>query len=96
MARTLSFVYHQDAMRPHLVRCLENEEMDCFPIARNRRNGTAHFDKIPVYCICRCPDDGSKMIQCDGKNCTEWFHQSCIGSNTIERKKWYCSKYLLE
>ena len=35
------FVYHQDSMRPHLVRCLENKEMDCFPITRNRRVGIA-------------------------------------------------------
>ena len=87
------FVYHQDSMRPHLVRCLENKEMDYFPITRNRRIGTARYDKIAVYCVCRCPDDGSTMIQCDGP-CKEWFHQSCIGTNTLKQKKWYCSKCL--
>ena len=87
------FVYHQDFMRPHLVRCLENKEMDYFPITRNRRIGTAQYDKIAVYCVCRCPDDGSTMIQCDGP-CKEWFHQSCIGTNTLKQKKWYCSKCL--
>jgi len=64
------FVYHQDAMRPLLVCCLENKKMDYFPIARNRRNGTARYDKMAVYCMCRYPDDGSKMIQCGGKNCS--------------------------
>ena len=29
----------------------------------------------PVYCICRKPDRGDLMVQCD--TCTEWFHGSC-------------------
>ncbi|KAI8825675.1 uncharacterized protein EV422DRAFT_513808 [Fimicolochytrium jonesii] len=30
-----------------------------------------------VWCICRQPDSGKFMIQCD--NCSEWFHGSCVG-----------------
>lgn len=30
-----------------------------------------------VFCICRGPDDGSLMIECN--YCTEWFHTRCIG-----------------
>ena len=85
------FVYCQDSMRPHLVHCLEKKEMVCFPISRNRRIGTARYDEIAVYCVCRCPDDGSTMIQCDGKKCKDWFHQSCIDTSTLnKRKKWFC------
>ena len=29
----------------------------------------------PVYCICRKPDRGDLMIQCD--SCSEWFHGTC-------------------
>ena len=41
--------------------------------SHNQRIGTARYDKIAVYCVCRSPDpdDGSTMIQCDGKNCKE-------------------------
>ena len=28
------------------------------------------------YCICRGPDDGTFMIQCD--ECREWFHGKCV------------------
>jgi hypothetical protein len=28
-----------------------------------------------IWCYCKQPDDGSKMIGCDGKHCTiVWFH----------------------
>ncbi|KND00230.1 uncharacterized protein SPPG_04564 [Spizellomyces punctatus DAOM BR117] len=30
-----------------------------------------------VYCMCREPDYGKFMIQCD--NCEEWFHGKCVG-----------------
>ena len=34
------------------------------------------------FCICRLPDDGSLMVQCD--DCLEWFHGSCVG---VDKKK---------
>ncbi|KAI8916586.1 hypothetical protein DFJ77DRAFT_460468 [Powellomyces hirtus] len=38
----------------------------------------AHNEKGQrVYCLCRQPDSGKFMIQCD--NCEEWFHGSCVG-----------------
>lgn len=41
-------------------------------------------DKLPPdtmadanqFCICRGPDTGSFMIQCD--ECREWYHESCV------------------
>ncbi|KAJ1547345.1 CXXC-type zinc finger protein 1, partial [Cladochytrium tenue] len=30
-----------------------------------------------VYCVCRRPDDGSFMINCD--SCKDWYHGRCIG-----------------
>lgn len=41
-----------------------------------------HVNKVPVdtnnaqFCICRGPDTGSFMIQCD--ECRDWFHGSCV------------------
>jgi len=32
--------------------------------------------KVKLYCVCRRPDDGSPMVQCDV--CKEWFHCRCI------------------
>ena len=32
---------------------------------------------IDVYCYCRCPDDGSKMVLCDGA-CGQWYHLNCL------------------
>ena len=87
-----SFVYRQDSMREHLVHCLENKLMVCFPVIKERRSGTARFDTVSVYCYCRLPDDGSPMVQCDGKGCKEWFHQSCITTKVVTGQKWYCLK----
>ena len=36
----------------------------------------------PVYCICRKPDRGDLMVQCD--TCTEWFHGTCVGITATE------------
>ncbi|KAI9733215.1 MAG: hypothetical protein M1818_007333 [Claussenomyces sp. TS43310] len=35
-----------------------------------------------TYCICRGPDDHSKMVQCE--SCEEWYHIRCI-----EMKEWW-------
>jgi len=33
-----------------------------------------------VYCFCKGPDDGSKMMCCENKNCKagQWFHLKCL------------------
>jgi hypothetical protein len=34
---------------------------------------------VPVYCICRQPDDPERnMLGCDG-GCDDWFHWDCMG-----------------
>ena len=37
-----------------------------------------------VFCICRSPDDGRLMIQC--QLCLEWFHHHCIGFTQAKAK----------
>ena len=50
-----------------------------------------------VYCVCRKPDDGTKMVQC-GK-CKEWYHMACLNLtvrelNDMSKKKnqYVCSR----
>ena len=59
----------------------------------------AWAEKLPsanseeVYCICRQPEDGHFMIQCD--KCDEWFHGRCVGVSSAEGvalDKYYCPK----
>ena len=50
-------------------------------------------DSDVVACICKGPDDGRPMIQCD--NCHSWLHVDCV-TREEERSqlpdKWYCWK----
>ncbi len=39
-------------------------------VFRTKRPGPARTLKIPVYCYCRCADDGQGMVGCDG--CEDW------------------------
>lgn len=88
------FVFNSDLMRNHLVNCIENKKMQPFPTVRERRHlmGTS-IVVIDVYCHCRCPDTGSKMVCCDGK-CRQWYHFDCLSPTaqvvTLKKRKWYC------
>lgn len=53
-------------------------------------------ERIHVYCTCRQPDDGCKMIQCTTCKC--WYHCNCMKFSSrlvksIENSKnpWYCT-----
>lgn len=52
--------------------------------------GAEKSKSVKLYCVCRKPDDGTPMFQCDG--CEEWFHQRCVGVNLskLKNKKAYC------
>ena len=52
--------------------------------------GAERSKGVKLYCVCRRPDDGTPMFQCDG--CQEWFHQRCVGVNLskLKNKKAYC------
>jgi hypothetical protein len=71
--------YEQKSLRQHLLQCITRQKMSTFPHATKRavkKVTAARTEKIPVFCVCRLPDDGSQMIKCN--SCNEWFHQSCI------------------
>ena len=46
------------------------------PFDVNTRPKRNKIQKIRVYCTCRRPHDGTKMIKC--VNCSEWFHPNCL------------------
>ena len=50
--------------------------MTAFPTSASRLPKASIRKNIPVYCICRYINDGSKMIQCD--ICQQWFHVACM------------------
>ena len=45
--------------------------------------------EVQVYCYCQYPDDGSKMVACDGE-CGNWFHVKCINATVHRNRKWHC------
>ena len=67
--------YHNDQMRSHLMKCLENGVVEPFPATKCGARHPRSIQTVEVYCHCRMPDGNSKMIQCLA--CREWFHQHC-------------------
>ena len=54
---------------------------------------TRRKQKQDVYCMCRKPDDGQFMIQCD--RCDEWYHGRCVEvaqADGMAMDKYYCPK----
>lgn len=47
-----------------------------------------------VYCICRRPDDGEKLIACESGDdvCpyNGWFHLACQGLEEVPEGEWWC------
>ena len=91
-------IYDQSAMRNHLVRCIEKGKMTPFPSSTGRKHGTTTKTTVPVYCVCRMIDDGTKMIECC--KCKEWYHLACaeverdyiIGNKKLD---WFCHRCLI-
>ena len=39
-------------------------------------------DPNKLWCLCRRPDDGKFMIECD--ECGEWLHNDCVGLSSSQ------------
>ena len=69
------FLFNQDSLRQHLMKCLQLGEMTMFPVKRTRRNAgrIKSKDIIEIHCSCRMPEvPGVDMIECS--KCNRWFH----------------------
>ena len=78
--------FHEHQMQSHLLSCINDQHMKPFPsTARLRRHPVAALTRsINVYCSCRLPDTGDRMLQCD--SCQRWYHFTCV------YRFWQCSQ----
>ena len=76
-------VYDTERLRPHLVKCLDNNAMKTFPKLYGKRmlRYQLKLSTIELYCICRMPYNEKsnryedQMVECF--QCLSWFHVSC-------------------
>ena len=92
------YQFAQAGMRPHLLKCLEAQTIEMFPVLRKRRSKARIIratQKISVHCTCRMPGMKSKMIQCS--LCEEWYHlSSCVIVPEFSHKAtWLCDNCTL-
>ena len=65
--------YSTKVMRKHLAECLEDKVFHHFPASkRSYKQKTKRSEILKVYCTCRLPDGGERMIACD--NLCQWYH----------------------
>jgi hypothetical protein len=83
--------YDQDEMRSHILNCFEKKNLLPFPSKERRRKLSSNVLKtetFKIYCYCRLPDDGSKMVCCD--KCEQWHHISCTDFDESNSNAWFC------
>ena len=76
-----------------MIQSLEKGEISAFPIIKRRRPASRvmKVEVCDVYCNCRLPDDGRKMVCCD--NCQEWFHVDCVSTPDLtSNNNWFCGE----
>ncbi len=84
-------IYYTCNLRKHLSACLVKGLMEEFPCRMlTRKPAYCKTFSLQLYCICRCIDDGRKMILCS--SCKEWFHFDCVNVKKIPLGNWSCSK----
>lgn len=100
---TIVSEFDAEKMRPHLIECLENKFMRCFPIVKKKScvpfgSLVRKTVEVKIYCVCRLPNDTAReMIQCVG--CQMWFHIDCMSldiTKSYKREKWMCDEALLK
>lgn len=70
-------------IRQHLKKCLYANSITPFPSRPNYKSSAIlSTTTIDIYCVCRCPDNGKMMIECEA--CTIWFHaqSECVNIST--------------
>ena len=83
--------YNTKVMRNTLAAgCLEDKVFCHFPAKRSVKQETKRSELLKVYCTCRLPEGGERMIACD--NCGEWYNESCLNS-LIPSEAWTDCNY---
>ena len=88
--------YDETTVRDHLRQCLTNQNFAPFPSKPHFRSSAfVTSSQLQIYCLCRCPDNGTMMIECE--KCQMWFHAHCVGLRTQRQRKeaansWVCTK----
>ena len=58
--------YDHSKLRPHYFQCLQDRRMTPFPSAKVLYNpGKPLTTSFNIYCVCRLPNCGDKMVNCD-------------------------------
>ena len=73
-----ALVFHQEMLRSHFIKCLQQKYLTEFPVKQTRRPQSPKQTEVLLYCLCKMPDNGEKMVFCE--QCDEWYHAKCIGS----------------
>ena len=74
--QSIAFITNHDRLKP----CLDRKIPAWLRQCQHRLAAGEDIlktDGSQTYCICRKPDDGKFMIQCD--ECDDWFHGACVG-----------------
>ena len=84
--------YNQTKLRKHLKSCIDCGKIKPFPSKLCQTPVAPSLsESYRVYCICRLPDSGDKMVQCS--RCRRWYHYTCVGiaSNDKVKGMWFCA-----
>ncbi len=85
-------VFDLQQLRRHLIKSLETNKINLFPVIKTRRprSKVCQVEKCTIYCTCRQADYGPKLIEC--KTCEKWFHLECITKpENLEEDDSFCS-----
>lgn len=80
------------SLRTHLLQCITAKKMAPFYTRQALYKPGKMMKRVfKIYCVCRLPDSGDEMVQCN--KCKEWYHFTCIGipSGTKLKSAYYCS-----
>lgn len=87
-----SLYFDQESMHTHLITEIESGEATPFPVIKTQTRRKHLIDTvcIDLRCVCRLPDNGTPMFQCN--KCLCRFHAACVHTvtNPLEEEPWFC------
>ena len=89
--------YNETKVRKHMQQCLEANNFVPFSSRPKFRSVAiiSNSTKKDIHCVCRCPDNGHLMIECE--SCNVWFHIHYVNIKTNQQRKqaeksWVCNR----